>query len=314
MRLIGETPEFQSVLRAAQIVAATDASVLLLGESGTGKELLARAIHEDSPRVRRAFVALNCAALPESLAESELFGHSKGAFTGAHQRQQGKIPSADGGTLFLDEVGELSLAIQAKLLRFLESGECQVLGSNQTSHANVRVIAASNRDLAAEVNAGNFRADLYYRLNVVPLALPPLRERSSDVPLLLAAINQQLSLQYQLTAPSYNKAALTRLKNYPWPGNVRELRNFCERLLILCSGQTIAPSNLPAEFHRDSRQTSSDKLFSLPESGIHMDQVETDFIRQALEQTRGNQSKAAALLGISRDKLLYRIKKYALKI
>ncbi len=315
--MIGEAPEFETVLRAARIVAATEVSVLILGESGTGKELLAREIHAASRRAEKPFIVVNCAALPENLAESELFGHARGAFTGANQARRGRIRAAHGGTLFLDEIGELPLAIQAKLLRFLESGECQVVGQTRPGHSDARILAATNRDLREEVKTGKFRADLYYRLNVVPLQLPPLRERSGDIPRLLRALTQQLSQHYELPAPRYQRRALEILQNYPWPGNVRELRNFCERMLILCPGQNLGPDNLPPEFRREAGggETGSDSpCFCLPEQGIHMDTLESQLIQQALRKSRGNRGRAADLLGLSRDTLVYRIKKHAIKV
>lgn len=310
MNIIGKAPAFLAVKRAARIVAATDACVLLLGESGTGKEVLAHAIHADSRRRQSPFVAINCAALPESLAESELFGHRKGAFTGADANQSGKLELADGGTLFLDEVGELSMNVQAKLLRFLESGECQRLGEGQLRKLNVRVIAATNRDLEQQVQQGRFRADLYYRLNVVPMELPPLRARVEDIELLCDALSTQLAAQHQLKTPLYASCALKLMRAYSWPGNVRELRNFCERMLIFFAGKTVQADNLPLEIREHASRQS--KRFQLPEGGLILDEVEADLIGQALEKSHGNQSRAARLLGISRDALLYRIKKYAL--
>ncbi len=311
--LLGTTPEFANTLRVAQIVARTDATVLLLGESGTGKELLAHAIHNHSQRVNKPFVIINCAALPEQLVESELFGHRKGAFTGAIQHQQGKIQAAQGGTLFLDEIGELPLSIQAKFLRFLESGECQPIGQQQTEKVDTRVIAATHRDLYALSQTGEFRQDLYYRLNIVPLELPPLRKRCEDISLLIHAITQQLADKYQLPAPIYSKATLKLLKYYSWQGNVRELRNFCERMLILLSGQIVEPSNLPVEFHtKITAIKTSIKQFELPESGIDLQDLEQQMIQQALTKTYGNRSQAARLLGLTRDTLLYRMKKYAI--
>jgi len=307
--LLGESPEFQAVVRSAQIAAATDVSLLLLGESGTGKELLARGIHQASSRADSPFVAINCAALPEALAESELFGHRKGAFTGASSDRTGYIRSADGGTLFLDEVGELSPAVQTKLLRFLESGECQSLGSSESQHADVRLITATHRDLWSMVEGGHFREDLYYRIHVVPLEMPPLRERTDDVVMLLNRFTRELSDKHVVAAPRYGKSALKQLKGYPWPGNVRELRNFCERMVILLSGQTIELENLPLEMRRTIGQSN---LFELPDSGISLEGVEQSLIEQALGRTAGNRSKAARLLGLTRDTLLYRIKKYAI--
>lgn len=307
--LIGDSPALQQVLRAAALVAATQVPVLIRGESGTGKELLARTLHARSTRADGGFVSVNCAALPEALAESLLYGHRKGAFTGAVQHQQGYVAAAHGGTLFLDEVGELPLAVQAKLLRFLESGEVQPVGEAAARRVDVRVLTATNRDLEAGVKAGRFREDLYYRLNVVPLELPPLRERREDVGVLVAQLTAQLAERHGLEAPRYSDAALERLVCYEWPGNVRELRNLCERMLVLFSGRVVAPENLPAELRGPS---SGKGLFRLPAGGIRLDHVESDFIRQALELTRGNRSQAARLLGLSRDTLLYRIKKHAL--
>lgn len=309
--LLGNSPEFNSVIRSAKIIAATDVTVLLLGESGTGKELLAQALHQDSPRRDAPFITINCAALPENLVESELFGHRKGAFTGAVEGQSGRLRAAEGGTVFLDEIGELPLAIQAKLLRFLESGECQAVGENAPHKVDVRVVAATNRDLFSLVNQGLFREDLYYRLNVVPLELPPLRQRRGDVALLVERLTAQLAGQYNLEAPRYSNKALTRLEGYAWPGNIRELRNFCERMVVLLNGRTIEVENLPQEIaHQQS--VAKHKPFTLPDNGIRLEELEQEMIRQALERTRGNRSRAARLLGLSRDTLLYRIKKYAL--
>lgn len=311
--LTGQSTDFQALLRSAQVVAATDVNVLLLGETGTGKERMARALHSESPRADAQFIAVNCASLPEQLAESLLFGHRKGAFTSAVQDHQGYFAAADGGTLFLDEVGELPMPVQAKMLRFLESGECLPVGHTQTLELNVRIIAATNRNLEELVKAGQFRADLYYRLHVVPLELPPLRERLADLEPLLNQFNQELAVRHNLPAPSYNKAALQALKQYAWPGNIRELHNFTERMLVLLSGQEITPDNLPAQFHPRA-QTHSDHSdgFRLPADGLSLDALEADMIRQALNRTEGNRSRAARLLGLTRDTLLYRIKKYAI--
>ncbi len=312
-KILTDSPELQAVLRAAQVVAAADVNVLILGESGTGKELLARALHEASRRATRPFVALNCAALPETLAESLLFGHSRGAFSGATQDHVGQIQAADGGTLLLDEVGELPLALQAKLLRFLESGEYQPIGQTSVRRADVRVLAATHRDLAAMVREGSFRADLFYRLHVVPLQLPALRARRGDVVLLLAHFTAQLSAQHELPAPRYSTATLAQLREHPWPGNVRELRNFCERMLILCSGRIIEPANLPREIRAPYSSTDGAALpFRFPEQGLQLEDLEQSLIRQALHSASGNRSRAARLLGLTRDTLLYRIKKYAI--
>lgn len=311
--MLGQAPEFQSVQRAMRIVSATDATVLITGESGTGKELLAQALYESSRRRDKPFITVNCAALPVQLAESELFGHRRGAFTGASSDSVGKMQAANGGTLFLDEIGELPLAVQAKLLRFLETGECQPVGQPMSQRVDVRVIAATNRDLSLSVKEGGFRSDLYYRLYVVPLELPPLRERPGDVPLLMRGLTEQLSNQYGLLPPRYSKASMKVLNGYSWPGNVRELKNFCERMLILFAGRSIEPSNLPAEFRQQHTPgTPVADGFELPDQGIRMEELEVSLIEQALSKTAGNRSSAARLLGLSRDTLLYRMKKYAI--
>ncbi|HID49313.1 MAG TPA: sigma-54-dependent Fis family transcriptional regulator [Chromatiales bacterium] len=310
--LIGESPAFLATLRSAAITAATEVTVLIQGESGTGKELLAGAIHQQSRRSGQPFVTINCAALPENLAESELFGHRKGAFTDASQDQAGRIQAAAGGTLFLDEIAELSLNIQAKLLRFLETRECQPVGQARTECVDVRIVAATNRDLHREVRHGRFREDLYYRLNVVPLHLPPLRERGRDVELLTTRLTARLAMQHRLDAPRYSVRAMELLQQHRWPGNVRELRNICERMLVLFPGQTIEPENLPTEI-RQAESAPASGEFRLPETGIRLEQLESSMIRQALARTRGNQSKAARLLGLSRGTLIYRMKKFAIR-
>jgi len=313
--LIGEASEFMAVLRAAHIIAVTEVTVLILGESGTGKELLAQAIHQHSRRAKGIFTVINCAALPEALAESELFGHRKGAFTGADAHQLGRIQATQGGTLFLDEIGELPLAIQAKLLRFLETGECQPLGKTQVERVDTRILAATHRDLATEVKAGRFRADLYYRLNIVPLALPPLRQRRGDLKILLHRLTQELATYHQLPVPYYSRATVKSLETYPWPGNVRELRNFCERMVIFHSGQTLEPEHLPQEWQIQTA-TWQDSLpsFALPETGLKWADLEISMIQQALARTHGNRSQAARLLGLTRDTLLYRMKKYRTRL
>jgi DNA-binding NtrC family response regulator len=309
--MLGQSAEFETCLRASDMIAATDVTVLIQGESGTGKELMAQRLHQQSQRASKPFITVNCAALPESLAESELFGHRKGAFTGATQDQQGRIQAADGGTLFLDEIGELPLNIQAKLLRFLETGECQSVGQTHANKVNVRVIAATHRDLFSEAQQGRFREDLFYRLNVVPVQLPALRERQGDIEHLLQELTAQLAAKHQLASPRYSKEAVKQLKSCSWPGNVRELKNFCERMLILLPGQTIEINNLPAEMSQQ-KQPSTQSAIQLPDYGVALDEVEAELINQALNKSDGNQSKAARLLGVTRSALLYRMKKYAI--
>jgi len=312
--IIGQSPALESLIRSARMVAATDVTVLIKGETGTGKEILASAIQQESSRANRPFISLNCAALPEGLVESELFGHKKGAFTGAVANKQGLLQAADGGTLFLDEVNSLPLAIQAKLLRFLESGECLPVGATKPEILNVRIIAASNSDLNRQINLGEFRQDLYFRLNVVPLQLPPLKERTEDIDLLAKHFFNQFSATHDLQAPAFSRQALKTLKAYGWPGNIRELRNLCERLSILLAGKLIEPENLPIEFNRNVQNEAVDSSnpFTLPETGIQLDMLEADMIYQALQRTQGNRAKSARLLGLSRDTLLYRIQKHGL--
>jgi len=305
--LIGQAPAFQAVIRAARLVAVTDATVLVQGESGTGKELLAREIHRTSRRASKPLVVVNCAALPETLVEAELFGYRRGAFTGAQQDYPGRIRSADGGTLFLDEIGELPLSVQAKLLRFLEAGEVQGLGETRPRQVDVRVIAATNRRLEEQVREGRFREDLWYRLAIVPLMLPPLRERREDILPLARHFLDTLSQRHDLPVPTLDRSAERRLLDHPWPGNVRELRNLCERLVILLPGQTVGAGNLQL----DPPQGQQGDL-RLPAEGVILDELEADLIRQALERTAGNRTRAARLLGLSRDTLLYRMKKYAI--
>ncbi|MDV3242581.1 sigma-54 interaction domain-containing protein [Methylocaldum sp. GT1TLB] len=309
-KLIGQSPNFEALLRSARMIAATDVTVLVVGETGTGKEVLAHALKEHSPRANKPFITLNCAALPEALAESELFGHRKGSFTGAVNGQTGRLQAADGGTVFLDEVDSLPMALQAKFLRFLETGEIQPVGETHTLNVDVRIIAATNANLQEKIARGEFRKDLYYRLNVVPIEIPPLRERMGDIQLLLQHFMTQFAEEHKLPEASFSKAALSRLATYSWPGNVRELRNVCERLSILLAGRTIDEGNLPLEIV--NRVPSQKPVFDLPELGIDLEKVEMDLIRQALARTNGNRSRSARLLGISRDTLLYRMQKYGI--
>jgi transcriptional regulator with PAS, ATPase and Fis domain len=309
--IIGQSPALESLVRSAKIVAATDVTVLINGETGTGKEVLANAIFKSSSRANKPFIPLNCAVLPEGLVESELFGHKKGSFTGATANKMGLLQAADGGTLFLDEINSLPLSIQAKLLRFLENGECLAVGDTKPYKVNVRVIAASNADLTEKITKGEFRQDLFFRLNVVPLHLPALQDRKEDIEALVKHFLVHFAKEHSITAPTFSRQALKVLRNYRWPGNIRELRNLCERLSILLSGRVIEPENLPFELTRGT--SASEKLnFTLPDTGVQLDDLEANLIHQALARTNGNRSKSARLLGISRDTLLYRIQKYGL--
>ncbi len=313
--IIGHSPALDSLIRVAQIAASTDVTILLKGETGTGKEVLAQTIQKASPRANKSFICLNCAALPEGLIESELFGHRKGAFTGATANSTGLFSAAHGGTLFLDEINSLPVSIQGRLLRFLDSGECLAVGDTKPYFVDVRIIAATNSDLNMQIKAGEFRSDLYHRLNVVPLELPTLAERKEDIERLANHFLSQFAKEHSIAAPTISKPALSVLKAYHWPGNIRELRNLCERLSILLAGKIIEPENLPNEFRapkKDRRAQSVD--FLLPETGIQLDSIEANLINQALNRTNGNRSKSARLLGLSRDALVYRMQKHGLSI
>ena len=310
--IIGHSPSLESIIRSAKMVAATDVTVLIKGETGTGKELFANAIQQESNRADKPFICLNCAALTESLIESELFGHKKGAFTGAATNKTGLFEAADGGTLFLDEINSLPMSIQAKLLRFLESGECLAVGDTKAYHVNVRIIAATNADLNQQVKAGQFRRDLYYRLDVVPLELPPLAKRIEDIEHLINHFMAMVASTHDIASPSLSKPVLAVLKNYPWPGNVRELRNLCERLRILLAGKVIEVEHLPSEFFSGADATALEG-FILPHEGLNLEQLEVELIQQALDRTNGNRSKSAKLLGLTRDTLLYRMQKHGFR-
>ncbi|TXH69147.1 MAG: AAA family ATPase [Thiothrix sp.] len=306
--ILTRSATMQAILCAARLVSSTQVTVLITGESGTGKELVARAIHQTSSRKNQAFIIVNCAALPEALAESLLFGHRKGSFTGAEQAQTGLIAAAEGGSLFLDEIGELPLALQAKLLRFLESGEILPLGEVRARKVDVRVLAATHRNLEQESRTGRFRNDLFYRLNVMPIELLPLRERPEDIEILSQAFFSDFAQQHRLAKTSLARDALKIMQRYAWPGNVRELKNSCERLSILLAGQVISAANLPAQLR--TTQASRLSMFELPAEGVNLEALERDLLQQALDKAQQNKTQAARLLGISRDALNYRLKKY----
>lgn len=307
--IIGQSPALETLIRSAKIVAATDVTVLLKGETGTGKEIFAHAIKNASHRAEKEFLTLNCAALPESLIESELFGHKKGSFTGAIHNTQGLLQAADGGTLFLDEINSLPLSIQAKLLRFLDSGECLAVGDVRPYKVDVRVIAATNSNLSTLISEGVFRSDLYFRLNVVPFELPSLSERIDDMELLIKHFFKLFEKKHNIKPPKISKSTLKILKHYKWTGNIRELRNFCEWLCILYADQIIEPEHLPPEFQNKINHVETHD-FVLPSIGLQLDELEANLINQALDRTQGNRAKSARLLGITRDTLLYRMQKH----
>lgn len=280
--MIGQNPKFNEVCRGISLVAKTDSTVLILGETGTGKELVARAIHNNSPRKNKPLIKLNCAALPATLIESELFGHERGAFTGAIDRRIGKFELANGSTLFLDEVGELPLELQSKLLRALQEKEIERLGSNKTLHIDVRIIAATNRDLAREVQTGKFRQDLYYRLHIFPITLPPLRERKEDIPLLATHFIERYAKKTGKNIQGFSGKAMQDMMSYNWPGNIRELEHVIERCVIMSNGKLIQDLNLPDTFKK--RTTTSVSGFVVKA----WDEQERDYILEVLKLTKGN--------------------------
>ncbi|MFH1418670.1 MAG: sigma 54-interacting transcriptional regulator [Planctomycetota bacterium] len=302
--IIGHSTALRQVTDMVNRVAGSNATVLLLGETGTGKELAARQIHNASPRSDRPFIAINCAALPETLLESELFGHEKGAFTGAHAAKMGRFEMANGGSLFLDEIGDISMSTQVKLLRVLQEKEFVRVGGTQTISTDVRIIAATNRDLREAMEKGTFREDLYYRLNVFPISLPPLRQRREDIPLLVEHFINISAPQLGCPKPQIGDDAMALLASYHWPGNIRELQNVVERAVLLADGVTLSPAHLPREIVGDEAIQETAK----GESSLWG--YEKALIVRALRENGWNQSKAARNLGISRDNLRYRIKKY----
>ncbi len=307
--IVGQSKGLLRVLDQAARVAQHDATVLILGETGTGKELVARAIHQSSRRSSGPFIAVNCGAIPADLVESELFGYMRGAFTGAVTNKSGRIESADGGTLFLDEIGELPLEAQVKLLRVLQESEITKLGASTSTKVDVRVIAATHRNLTAMIEDGTFREDLYYRLAVVPLTLPPLRERREDIPELIDVLFQQAKERHGLLDVRLSPAVHQRLISYRWPGNVRQLENVLERMLLLSPTEMITLADLPEELLPSSANLTG--LWSdLPEGGISLEAIERELIGRALEKFAGNQTQAARYLDISRRTLIYRMEKH----
>jgi len=308
--IIGASPKMQEVYNLVSQVAESDISVLILGETGTGKELVARAIHYNSPRRNSPFVILNCAAIPDELLESELFGHVKGAFTGAIRDKAGKFEAADTGTIFLDEIGELKGGLQAKLLRVLQDQEFDKVGGTKPIKVDTRIVSATNKDLEAEAREGQFREDLYYRLNVVSIKLPPLRERREDVPLLTNHFLKKHSPKK--TPKKLAPETLDLLMKYDWPGNVRELENVIERAIVLGKDKEILPGDLPQKIQNLEKHRKV-VVLDVPDTGVALDEVEKELILTALKRTGGNQTRAARFLGISRSALLYRMEKHSLE-
>lgn len=307
--IVAADPAMLDMLETVRKVASTNATVMIYGESGTGKELVARAIHRLSARSTKPFISISAGALPETLLESELFGYEKGAFTGAVTAKPGRFEMANGGTLFLDEIGDISPAVQVKLLRVLQERTFERLGGTRSIEVDVRVISATNRDLQQLIADGTFREDLYYRLNVVPLTIPPLRKRTADVPLLVAHFLEKLGAGKRTIAP----AAMEALVNYQWPGNVRELENTIERMMILSHGEVIDADDLPAEVRAGvSVCDAGSRCLVLPDSGLDLEEVELDLVRQALDRSGGSVPQAAKLLGLTTKTLEARMERYGL--
>ena len=309
--IVGRSKALLRVLEMASRVARRDSTVLIAGDTGTGKELLARAIHQNSARKDQAFVTINCGAIPKDLLESELFGHTKGSFTGAMAPKRGKVEAADGGTLFLDEVGELPLELQVKLLRLIQNGEIEKVGATGTTNVNVRTIAATHRNLQALIDDGAFREDLYYRLAVIPLTLPPLRERIDDIPELVQYLFLKAKQKHNLPQLRLPSSLLPHFSGYGWPGNVRELENVIERLVVLAVGDEISLADLPDFLQRDRSHADAIEL-NLPPGGISLERVERDLIVRSLEKFNWNQTQAARYLDISRRTLIYRMEKFGI--
>lgn len=303
--IIGRSQAMQEIFGTISRVAPTRATVLLAGESGVGKDMIARAIHQHSPRHDRPFVKINCTALPENLMESELFGYEKGAFTGASTTKMGKFEQADTGTVFLDEIGDVPATIQVKLLRILQEREFERLGSNKTRHIDVRVLAATNVDLRAALENGTFREDLYYRLNVMPINIPPLRERKEDIPALAGHFVEKLAAEVGSRANAISAGAVQKLMTYYWPGNVRELENVIERSLVLAPAETLEAEDIRLDMSPRVKPNNITEHF-LPD-GMSLDDYEQSIIREALKRANGNKSQAARLLGLTRNALRYRL-------
>lgn len=310
--IIGEHPKMMEVFRVINKIAATSSTVLINGESGTGKELVARAVHEGSPRRNNLFFAINCAAIPDSLMESELFGHEKGAFTGANSREIGIFEAADKGTIFLDEIGEMNMAMQAKLLRAIQEKEIRRVGGKVNIPVDVRIISATNKDLEQELRKGNFREDLFYRLNVIRISLPPLRERGRDIITLAEFFIKKYSAASGIPVIGLSRPALKLLMDYSWPGNVRQLESVIERGVLMSEGELIQPEDLPSEM-RQEKGCGGTLAFEFPAEGISFEDLERDLIVTAMDRAGWVIGKAAPLLGMSYKTLQYRLDKYNIR-
>jgi two-component system, NtrC family, response regulator PilR len=310
--IIGSHPKMLEVFRVVNKISATNSTVLIFGESGTGKELVAKAIHDASPRRNKPFFAINCAAIPETLIESELFGHEKGSFTGAESREIGIFEASDKGTVFLDEIGEMNVSMQAKLLRAIQEREIRRVGGKTSIPVDVRIVSATNKDLEQEIRKGNFREDLFYRLNVIRIDLPPLRERGSDIIALAGFFVNKYAHASGVDIKGISKQTMKLLMEYTWPGNVRQLESVIERSILMSEGDSILPEDLPAEIHRGSTP-SSGIGFDLPPEGISIEELERDLIIKAMERVGWVIGKAAPLLGMTYKTLQYRLEKFGIE-
>jgi DNA-binding NtrC family response regulator len=310
-RIVGHSPAITEMKALLAKVARSPAStVLLTGESGTGKDLAAKVLHYASDRSSRPFMNITCSALAETILESELFGYERGAFTDARQQKRGLLETADGGTVFLDEIGEMGTALQAKLLRFLEEKTFKRVGGVADIRVDVRVIAATNRNLEDEVKHGRFREDLYYRLNVLPIVLPPLRNRRDDIPILVKYFVDTYNTEFRKRVRGVSESAMKLLQSYGWPGNIREMRNAVERAMLLAEGNELTPEHFPLASGAKARLTEA---VELPATGIDLEELERSLVVQALERSGWNQTRAATLLGLNRDQIRYRIEKFKLE-
>ncbi len=310
--IIGQSDEMERVKKMILKVAGSSSTVMIRGDSGVGKERVARAIHKASPRADEVFQAVNCAAINENLIESELFGHEKGSFTGAHAQKKGQFETANQGTLFLDEIGDLNISMQAKILRALQEREIMRVGGTRPIKVDVRVIGATNRDLEAMVKEGRFREDLYYRLNIIPIVIPPLRDRRDDIPPLVDFFIAKHSANSHRKITGLTAGARNLIMSYSWPGNVRQLESAIERAILLCEGSEIEVEDLPVEIRQEGTSAAAFN-FKLPPEGISFDEVERSLITQAMEQTNWNITRAAKLLGLSFRTLQYRLEKFGIK-